>query len=159
MENTIRETGKNIGYGIPIPAAPSVFDANDPFYGNLTIKKSNFVARVVSAKSAKTAVVLIDRKVYHPKYRRYENRRSKFSVHNPTSINAKEGDIVKIYETRPLSKTKHHVIVQVLGQYVEIKGQDLAAEEIEAAKEKMNAKHATKEKEVKPKKAKSEEVA
>ena len=37
-------------------------------------------------------------------------------VHNPPCINASEGDLVKIYETRPLSKTVHFVVVEVVGQ-------------------------------------------
>jgi small subunit ribosomal protein S17 len=123
------EKGKNIGYGIPVPPAPDDFDRNDPFYGSLRIKKTNFTARVVSAKSAKTAIVELDDKVFNKKYQRFEKKRSRFAVHNPTSINAKEGEVVKVYETRPLSKSKHHVIVQILGKYVEIKGQDLDLEE------------------------------
>ena len=52
-----KQKGRNIGYGIPIPAEPEQYDRNDPFYGNVKIKRNNFTARIVSAKSAKSAVV------------------------------------------------------------------------------------------------------
>ena len=40
--------------------------------------------------------------------------KSKIKAHNPTSINAKEGDIVKIGETRRISKTKSFVVMEIL---------------------------------------------
>src|SRR3989344_5457977 len=43
---------------------------------------------------------------------RHEKRLSKIQVHIPDSIEVKEGDIVKIAECRPLSKTKHFVIIE-----------------------------------------------
>ncbi|MFT4325888.1 MAG: 30S ribosomal protein S17 [Candidatus Woesearchaeota archaeon] len=120
--------GKNIGYGIPVPPEPKVADANDPFYGSVKIKRNNFTARVVSDKAMKTAVVAVDRSIFNKKYQRFEKKRSAFSVHNPASIAAKEGDVVRVFETRPLSKSKHHVIVQVVGHAVDIQGQDLEKE-------------------------------
>ena len=128
MEKKIREQGRSIGNDIPIPAKPSEYDEHDPFYGTVRVKKNNFVGHVISAKVHKSATIVVDRQIYVKKYGRYLKRSTKINVHNPTSINAKEGDVVKIFETRPLSKTKHHVIVQVLGEHVDIKGQDLAKE-------------------------------
>jgi len=125
----MRQEGRSIGFGIKIPPKPSEYDANDPFYGNVKIKQNNFVGYVDSAKAHKSATVVIDRQVFVKKYSRYMKKRTKIQVHNPTSISAKEGDIVRVFETRPLSKTKHHVIVEVLGEHVDVKGQDLAKEE------------------------------
>lgn len=125
----MKTEARSVGLDVPIPAKPSEYDANDPFYGEVRVKKNNFVGYVVSAKAAKTATVVVDRLVFNKKYQRYYKRQTRLIVHNPVSINAKEGDVVKVYETRPLSKTKHHVIVQVLGKHVDIKGQDLTAEE------------------------------
>ncbi|MBS3157086.1 30S ribosomal protein S17 [Candidatus Woesearchaeota archaeon] len=71
-----------------------------------------FVGRVKSAKAQKTAVVEWERTLYLRKYERYEKRLSKIQVHIPDSIEVKEGDIVKIAECRPLSKTKHFVIIE-----------------------------------------------
>jgi small subunit ribosomal protein S17 len=130
------EKGKNIGYGIKVPPAPKEFDLNDPFYGSLRIKKNNFTAKVVSAKATKTAIVTVEGKAFNKKYQRFEKKRSRFAVHNPPSIGAKEGDVVRVFETRPLSKSKHHVIVEVMGQYVDIQGQDLEAEAKEVKKVK-----------------------
>lgn len=129
METKIKQEVRSIGYNVPIPAKPTDYDANDPFYGTLRVKKNNFVGYVASAKAAKTATIVIDRLVFNKKYHRYYKRQTRLTVHNPSSINAKEGDVVKVFETRPLSKTKHHVIVQVLGKHVDIKGQDLTDKE------------------------------
>jgi small subunit ribosomal protein S17 len=48
------------------------------------------------------------------KYERYEKRRSKIHAHNPSCLDAKAGDRVKIAECRPISKTKSYVVVEVL---------------------------------------------
>lgn len=60
---------------------------------------------VVSAKTAKTAVVRIDRQVAHPKYGKYYTVSSRFKIHDPEG-KAKVGDLVEIEETRPISKEK-----------------------------------------------------
>ena len=73
-----------------------------------------FTGTVISDKMSKTVTVEWERSKYISKYERYEKRRSKVKAHNPDSINAKEGDIVKIEETRPLSKTKHFVVTEIL---------------------------------------------
>jgi len=125
----MKEKGRNLGEGIPVPPRPQEYDINDPFYGSLKTKKNTFVGHVASAKSSKTASVVIDRLVFVSKYSRYLKQKTKIQVHNPPSIDAKEGDVVRVVETRPISKTKHHVIIQVLGKFVDIKGQDLSLEE------------------------------
>jgi len=51
------------------------------------------------------------RRHFIPKYERYSKRRTKLLVHNPDCLNAQVGDVVKIMETRPLSKTKHFVVI------------------------------------------------
>ena len=71
-----------------------------------------FVGRVMSAKAQKTAVIEWERTLYLKKYERYEKRLSKIQVHIPDSIELKEGDMVKIAECRPLSKTKHFIIIK-----------------------------------------------
>ena len=49
-----------------------------------------------------------------PKYERYERRKSKMIVYNPECIDAKKGDVVKVAECRPLSKTKSFVVIEVI---------------------------------------------
>ncbi|OGM02687.1 30S ribosomal protein S17 [Candidatus Woesearchaeota archaeon RBG_13_36_6] len=72
------------------------------------------IGEVLSTKSHKTAKVVRERQYFLRKYERYEKRQTKIKVHNPTCINAKVGDLVRVVESRPLSKTKNFVIVEVL---------------------------------------------
>jgi len=75
-----------------------------------------FKGTVVSDKMHKTVVVEWTVRHYLRKYERYEKRRTKLKVHNPPCMNAKEGDIVRIIECRPLSKTKTFVVIENLGK-------------------------------------------
>tara|TARA_Y100000310_G_scaffold342247_1_gene444611 strand:- start:23517 stop:23945 length:429 start_codon:yes stop_codon:yes gene_type:complete len=75
-----------------------------------------FVGTVTASKMQKTVTVEWERKGYLKKYERYEKKKSRIKAHNPESISAKEGDIVRIMECRPLSKTKNFVVVEVLGK-------------------------------------------
>jgi len=74
-----------------------------------------FVGTVVDARMQQTATVTWESIKYHQKYERYSKEISSVKVHNPENINAKPGDIVRIRECRPLSKTKHFVIVEKIG--------------------------------------------
>jgi small subunit ribosomal protein S17 len=82
---------------------------------NLRVRGNEFVGRVVSAKAPKTATVLRELTVYVPKFERYKKVRSKIHAHNPERISAKEDDLVKIGETRKISKTKSFVITEIVG--------------------------------------------
>jgi len=75
-----------------------------------TTQKKELRGVVVSDKMQDTAVVAVSRYVKHSKYKKYMKKTSKFSVHNPGNM-AKEGDMVTIRQTRPLSKTKYFEIV------------------------------------------------
>lgn len=109
-------------------------DKQCPFHGNLKIRGRTFTGTVVSDKMSKTAVAEWQRKHYLKKYRRYENRRTKIKVHNPSCINAKEGDIVRFMECRPLSKTKNFVIIENLGKEKGFKERVEALEEAKVKK-------------------------
>ncbi len=106
---------KGIGLKLKQPEK-SCSDKNCPFHGELSIRGKLLTGTVASDKMSKTAIVSWDRKVYVPKFERYEKRRSKVSAHNPECIDAKRGDVVLIAETRPLSKTKNFVIIEVIGK-------------------------------------------
>lgn len=67
--------------------------------------------KVVSDKMQKTVVVMIERLVKHPVYKRYVRRRSRFKVHDEKN-ECKEGDIIRFMETRPLSKEKRWRFVE-----------------------------------------------
>ena len=93
-------------------------DLNCPIHGNLKTRGRIFVGQVVSSKAHKTAIVEWERLVSIPKYERKLKKRTKIAVHNPDCIDAKEGDIVKIKECRPISKTKAFVIIENIGENV-----------------------------------------
>jgi small subunit ribosomal protein S17 len=61
--------------------------------------------RVVSDKRDKTITVLVERRVLHPIYKKIITRSKKYSAHDPNNAH-KIGDMVRIRECRPLSKTK-----------------------------------------------------
>ena len=71
------------------------------------------IGKVVSNKMDKTIVVMIERSVKHPKYGKIMKRRTKLHAHDENQI-CKEGNIVKIRESRPLSKTKTWVLEEVI---------------------------------------------
>ena len=106
---------KNIGIKVAEPSG-KCSDALCPFHGSLKCRGRTFICTVVSAKMQKTATVVWERKHFLRKYERYEKRKSSVKVHNPDCINAHEGNVVKIMECRPLSKTKNFVIVEILGK-------------------------------------------
>ncbi len=72
-----------------------------------------FTGRVVSNKMDKTITVLVERRVPHPLYGKYIKRSTKLHAHDEENV-CKEGDIVKIEECRPLSKTKAWRLVEVV---------------------------------------------
>ena len=67
---------------------------------------------VVSTKMTDTITVIVDRYVKHPKYKKFERLSKKFLVHDAGNT-AKEGQVVEIRETRPLSKRKHFELVSI----------------------------------------------
>lgn len=125
---------KNIGIKAAKPAG-KCDDDNCPFHGKLKCRGRTFVGTIISAKMQKTATVSWERRHFLKKYERYEKRKSKVKAHNPACINAHEGDIVKIMECRPLSKTKNFVIVEVLGKEKGFKERMEAEEEAKVKKE------------------------
>ena len=68
-------------------------------------RRKILIAEVVSTKMAKTIVVEVHRQKAHPFYKRVVKRSKRFYAHDETG-NAHLGDVVKIEETRPLSKLK-----------------------------------------------------
>ncbi|QVL57963.1 MAG: 30S ribosomal protein S17 [Simkaniaceae bacterium] len=68
---------------------------------------------VISAKMNKTAVVNVERTILHPRYKKVVKRGKKYYAHNEKG-DLKEGQRVRIEETRPLSKLKRWIVVDVL---------------------------------------------
>ncbi len=75
------------------------------------------VGTVVSDQMDKTVVVLIERTVKHPLYKKYIKRRARYSAHDESN-NCGMGDRVQITESRPLSKTKRWRVTQILEKAV-----------------------------------------
>jgi small subunit ribosomal protein S17 len=77
--------------------------------------KKTLIGKVVSTKMAKTIVVMVERKLRHPVYHKVIIRHKRFKVHNE-KLNLQLGDLVKIEETKPISKDKHFIAVQKLNK-------------------------------------------
>jgi small subunit ribosomal protein S17 len=69
--------------------------------------------RVVSNKMHKTVTVLLERQVQHPLYGKIVRRSTKVHAHDENG-QCKEGDVVRIAECRPLSKTKNWRVIEVV---------------------------------------------
>jgi len=104
---------RNIGIDVKAPKE-SCEDDFCPFHGTLPVRNKIIEGVVVSSKAQKTAVIERHYLNYLPKYERYERRHSRIAAYNPTCVSAKEGDLVRIAECRPLSKTKSHVVVEIV---------------------------------------------
>ena len=72
-------------------------------------RRKTKIGVVVSSKMEKTVVVRVERVYSHPQYAKVVRDSSKYSAHN--ELDVKEGDTVRIQETRPLSKTKRWRVV------------------------------------------------
>ena len=109
-----------IGLDVPTPPEPETPEEYDyetcPFYGELSVRGQVIEGTVVSTDMDRTVVVEREYEVKVPKYDRFMKRRSRIPAHVPEVLEPLSvGDDVKIAETRPLSKTKHHVVVSVEG--------------------------------------------
>ncbi|MFN3597376.1 MAG: 30S ribosomal protein S17 [Rubricoccaceae bacterium] len=71
------------------------------------------VGLVISDKMDKTITVAIERQVKHPIYGKFVKKTTKLKAHDEAN-DAREGDTVRIQETRPLSKTKRWRLVDVI---------------------------------------------
>ena len=81
-----------------------------------TVKK-DLVGKVVSDKNDKTITVLVETYRKHPLYGKRVKYSKKFRAHDELNT-AKEGDIVEIMETRPLSATKRFRLVKIVQEAV-----------------------------------------
>jgi len=75
--------------------------------------RASRIGTVVSAKMDKTVVVLIQRRFPHPLYKRIISRSTKLKAHDEAN-ECREGDVVRLMATRPLSKTKRWRVAEIL---------------------------------------------
>jgi len=76
-------------------------------------RRKTLTGMVVSDKMDKTVVIRVERRVLHPRYKKYLRRRKKYKAHDPEN-RCKMGDVVEIIESRPLSKDKRWRVVRTL---------------------------------------------
>ena len=77
-------------------------------------RKTTKVGTVVAKKMKKTVTVQVERQIRHPLYRKTVRRKQTFLVHDETE-KCKLGDVVRIIETRPISKTKRWRVLEIVG--------------------------------------------
>ena len=66
---------------------------------------------VVSDKTDKTVTILVTRKFKHPVYKKYVTTSKKYTAHDQDNL-SKNGDVVSIVESKPISKTKKWIVVK-----------------------------------------------
>ena len=93
-------------------------------------RRKTLVGIVVSNKMDKTAVVAVERRVRHPLYKKIVRRTKRYKAHDAANSSSL-GDVVRITETRPLSKEKRWRIAQVLvkGNVAEVAPREIGAPE------------------------------
>lgn len=104
---------KNIG----VPARPperECDDPNCPFHGHLKVRGIILTGTVYKKRMPKTVIVRREYLHYVRKYKRYERRRSNIPAHLPPCIEVGEGDLVKIAECKPISKTVSFIVIEKL---------------------------------------------
>ena len=119
---------KTIGIKVKAPTKECA-DKKCPFHGNIKGRGRAFTGIVLKKDVHRSATVEWTRKIKIPKYERFEKKRTKIHVHNPSCIDASEGDNVKIMECRPLSKTKNFVVIENLGKQFGFEQMEEAREE------------------------------
>ena len=82
-------------------------------------RKRTMIGRVHSDKMDKTVVVEVTRRVRDPRYKKFVQKRARYSAHDENN-ECKIGDKVEIIESRPLSKNKHWVVTKVMEKAVEV---------------------------------------
>ncbi len=85
------------------------------------------VGRIVSNKMDKTVVVAVETPKRHPLYKKTLKRTTRYKAHDKNN-DCRPGDVVKIIETRPLSKLKRWRVAEIItrGEVVEIQPKEIA---------------------------------
>lgn len=77
------------------------------------MKMRTLTGTVLNNKMSKSAVVLIDRVIQHPIYRKFIKKKTKLHIHDEYN-ECLNGDVVEISECRPISKTKSWKLVKII---------------------------------------------
>jgi len=76
-------------------------------------KKKSFIGRVVSDKMDKTVVLAVTRRIAHSRYNKVVKRTTKYKAHDEKN-ECKVGDMVRVIETRPISKDKRWKVLEII---------------------------------------------
>lgn len=85
----------------------------------MTNKRRRLVGRVTSDKMDKTVVVAVDRTMRHPVYEKVMRTTKKYMAHDEEN-SASVGDIVRIVESRPISRHKRWVVQEIVRSAAEV---------------------------------------
>jgi small subunit ribosomal protein S17 len=90
-------------------------------------KRKTKLGRVVSDKMDKTVVVAVETLRHHPLYKKTIKKVTKYKVHDEKN-ECRPGDVVRIVETRPLSKEKRWRIAEIItkGEVAEVQPKEIA---------------------------------
>jgi small subunit ribosomal protein S17 len=108
-----KKEARNIGLNVK-PPSEQCNDKNCPFHGTLSIRGQIITGEVVSNKMHGSLSVQKEFMHFVKKYERYEKRTSTYHAHCPPCMRLKPGDIIRIAECRPLSKTISFVAIEKL---------------------------------------------
>lgn len=89
-----------------------------PSFGGQT-PRTQKVGRVVSDKMEKTVVVAVDYVKRHPLYHKRIRRTSRFMAHDEQGL-CKSGDLVRIEETKPMSKNKRWIVREIVERGIQV---------------------------------------
>ncbi|MHB8845483.1 MAG: 30S ribosomal protein S17 [Nitrospirota bacterium] len=76
-------------------------------------KRKSFIGRVVSDKMDKTVVLAVTRRIAHSRYNKVVKRTTKYKAHDEKN-ECKVGDMVRVIETRPISKDKRWKVLEIV---------------------------------------------
>ncbi len=109
-ETTTEETTEKVEQAdVPeVPEVPEVLEV-----GPARLQRKIRTGVVVSAQNDKTVTVLVERQFAHPLYTKQVRKTKKYRAHDETN-EYQTGDVVRIVETRPLSKTKRWRVIELL---------------------------------------------
>lgn len=96
---------------VEAPPAPAAAPETPP--GHLRSLRKVREGTVTSARQDKTIVVRVERRTAHPVYQKVVTSNKKYHAHDPNN-EARKGDLVRIMETRPLSKLKRWRLVEIV---------------------------------------------
>ena len=74
--------------------------------------KKQLIGEVVSSPMEKTAVIRVERRFPHPMYKKFIRKSKKYYAHDPENI-CNAGDIVRILDSKPISKHKRWIVLDI----------------------------------------------